>query len=125
MIIVANTERGLLVEVPVMPDGSAGTPSVLAESPLLIGVDGIALDVHGDVYAGIGVQNLVIRVSGDGSVRTVATGEDGLNQPSTLAFGTVESHQQALFVANFSLFSPQPTPGVLTLRVGVPGMPLP
>jgi sugar lactone lactonase YvrE len=88
-------------------------------------VDGIALDVHGDVYAGIGVQNRVIRVSGDGSVRTLATGEDGLNQPSTLAFGTVAGDQQALFVANFSLFSPQPTPGVLKLRVGVPAMPLP
>jgi sugar lactone lactonase YvrE len=124
-IIVANTERGLLVEVPVRPDGSAGIPTVLAESPLLVGVDGIALDVHGDVYAGIGVQNLVIRVSGDGSVRTLATGEDGLNQPSTLAFGTVAGDQQALFVANFSLFSPQPTPGVLKLRVGVPAMPLP
>jgi hypothetical protein len=55
----------------------------------------------------------------------LATGEDGLNQPSTLAFGTVAGDQQALFVANFSLLSPEPTPGVLKLRVGVPAMPLP
>jgi len=30
-----------------------------------------------------------------------------------------------LFVANFSIFSPSPTPGVLKLSVGVPGQPLP
>ena len=36
-IIVANTERGLLVALPIEPDGSAGAPTVLAESPALVG----------------------------------------------------------------------------------------
>lgn len=124
-VIVAITERGLLAEIPVSPDGSAGSPSVLAQSPALVGVDGIALDVHGGVYAGIGFQYLVIRVAHDGTIDTLATAEDGLNQPSTLAFGTAMGDQQSLFVANFSLFSPEPAPGVLKLRVDVPGMPVP
>jgi sugar lactone lactonase YvrE len=124
-VIVANSERGLLVRVPIQPDGSAGTPTVLAESPALIGADGIALDVLANVYVGINPQNTVVRVGDDGSIATLATADDGLNQPSTLAFGTVTGDQQTLFVANFSLFSPSPTPGVLKLRVGVPGMPLP
>lgn len=98
---------------------------MLAESPALVGADGIALDVLGNVYAGVGINNTVVRVGDNGSIVTLATADDGLNQPSTLAFGTSAGDQQTLFVANFSLFSPSPTPGVLKLRVGVPGQPLP
>ena len=124
-IIVGNPERGLLARIPVQPDGAAGTPTLLAESPALVGVDGIALDVHGSVYAGIGFQNLVVRVRDGGVIDTLATADDGLNQPSTLAFGTTAGDQRTLFVLNFSLFSLAPTPGILTLPVGVPGQPLP
>jgi len=124
-VIVANTERGLLVEIPIESDGRAGSATVLAESPALVGADGIALDVLGSVYVGINPQNTVVRVGDDGSIATLATADDGLNQPSTLAFGTTAGAQKTLFVANFSLFSPSPTPGVLKLRVGVPGRPLP
>lgn len=124
-MIVGNAERGLLVEIPILPDGAAGAPRLLAASPLLVGADGIALDVHGDVYAGVGVQNTVVRVRGDGSIETLATGDDGLNQPSTLAFGTGRGDRQTLFVLNFSIFSPEPAPGVLTVPVGVPGQPVP
>ncbi|HEX6328263.1 MAG TPA: hypothetical protein VFZ72_16980 [Jiangellaceae bacterium] len=53
------------------------------------------------------------------------SGEIVVEEPSRLAVATVASDQRALFVANFSLFSPQPTPGVLQRRVGVPAMPLP
>lgn len=116
-IIVANTERGLLVEIPIQPDGGAGGATVLVESPALVGVDGIALDGHGDVYAATGVNNTVVRVADDGSMDTLATKDDGLNQPSTLAFGRGRD-RNTLFVANFSLLSPEPTPGVLRIRVG-------
>ena len=124
-LIVANTERGLLVDIPILPDGRAGAPAVLVESPALVGVDGIALDVHGDVYAATGVAHTVVRVNADGSVDTLATGGDGLDQPSTLAFGTGRSDRQTLFIVNFAFFSPEPRPGVLKLAAGVPGQPVP
>lgn len=124
-IIVANTERGRLIEIPVEANGSAGEATVLEESPALVGADGIALDVHGDVYVASANLYTVVRVGSDGSIETLATEDDGLNQPSTLAFGTGRGDRQSLFVANFSLFSPSPTPGVLKLFVGVPGQPLP
>lgn len=124
-LIVGNAERGLLVEIPIQPDGSAGALTLLAESPALVGADGIALDVHGAVYAGIGVQNTVVRVRGDGSIDTLATANDGLNQPSTLAFGTGMGDRKTLFVLNFSIFSPAPTPGVLKVAVEEPGQPVP
>lgn len=123
-IIVANTERGMLVEIPVRPDGSAGSPIVLAQDDGLVGTDGIALDVHGTIHAATGLFNTVVRVD-DGSVTTLATADDGLDQPSTMAFGTSRGQQQTLFVVNFAVFSDEPDPGVVKLPVGVPGQPLP
>ncbi len=124
-LIVANTERGRLVQIPVQPDGSAGEATVRTESTALLGADGIALDVHGDVYLANSILSTVVRVGSDGLIETLATADDGLNQPSTLAFGTGKGDRQTLFVANLSIFSPTPTPGVLKLSVGVPGQPLP
>jgi sugar lactone lactonase YvrE len=124
-LIVANTERGRLVRIPVGPDGAAGEATVLAESTAMLGADGIALDAHGEVYLASAIHYTVLRVGSDGVIETLATAEDGLNQPSTLAFGTGKGERQTLFVANFSIFSPTPTPGVLKISVGVPGQPLP
>lgn len=124
-VVVANTERGLLVEIPVQPDGSAGEPAVIAESDALFGADGIAFGVHGDLYLVSAAHNTVSRVGDDGAVETLATAGDGLNQPSTVGFGAGRSDNQTLFVANFSLFAPEPTPAVLTLPVGEPGQPVP
>jgi sugar lactone lactonase YvrE len=124
-VIVANTERGMLVAIPIEPAGDAGEPTVLAESRALIGVDGIAFDVHGNVYAAVNGQNTLVAARIDGSIDVLATATDGLNQPSTVAFGTGMRDNQTLFFVNFAVFSPAPTPGVLEVRVGVPGQPLP
>lgn len=123
-VIVGNPERGLLMDIPIEPDGSAGTPTVLAESEDIVGVDGIALDVHGDVYLATGIRNTVVRVRTGGTMETLATAEDGLAQPSTLTFGTGQRDNQTLFVVNFSVFSPEPTPGVLSVPAGQPGQPV-
>lgn len=124
-VLVSNTERGLLVEIPVQRDGSAGEAAIIAESDALFGSDGIAFDVHGNLYVVSAAQNTVARVRRDGAIETLATAGDGLNQPSTLAFGAGRSDNHTLFVANFSLFATDPTPGVLTVPVGKPGQPVP
>lgn len=124
-IIVANTELGLLVEIAVQPDGSAGEPAVIAESDALFGTDGIALDVHGDFYVVSAVHNTVTRVRHDGAIDTLATAGDGSTSPAHWPSGPAGATNQTLFVANFSLFAPAPTPAVLTLPVGEPGQPVP
>jgi sugar lactone lactonase YvrE len=124
-VIVANTERGMLVAIPIKSTGDAGEPTVLAESPALRGVDGIALDVRGDVYAAVNGQNTLVAARIDGSIDVLATAADGLDQPSTVAFGTGTRDHHTLFFVNFAVFSPAPTPGVLEVTVGVPGQPLP
>jgi sugar lactone lactonase YvrE len=124
-LIVSNTERGLLVAIPLEPDGDAGKATVVASSPLLLGGDGIALDAHGNVYCAVNGQNMLAVVRVDGSIDVLATAADGLDSPSSVAFGTGKRDHHSLFVVNFAVGSPEPTPGVLSLSVGVPGKPLP
>ena len=54
---------GRLVRVEIEPDGSAGAISVLAEGLSLLGVDGIAFDVHGNVWAAVIAQSTIVQVS--------------------------------------------------------------
>jgi sugar lactone lactonase YvrE len=123
-IIVANTEQATLVRIPVLPNGTPGEPEVVAEDPALLGIDGIALDVHGAVYAAINAQNAIVRVDGD-EITTVADAGDGINGVSSVSFGTSMGDRMNLFGVNFGVFSPTPTPSFFKVAVGVPGRPLP
>ncbi len=124
-IIVSNTEGARLVNIPVQPDGSAGSPTVMAEGAALFGADGIALDVHGDVFVAVNPQSMLLRVENDGSITSLAAAADGLNNPASLAFGTGMGNRKSLFVTNFAVFSSSPTPALLKVAVGEPGLPLP
>ena len=121
-LVVSNTEGGRLVRITVNPDGSAGLATVLAEGLALLAVDGIAFDVHGDVWAAVIAQSTIVRVSPTGTVTTVATASDGLDWASSIAFG--KDHD--LWAVNFAIGPPGgPGPALLRLAVGVKGQPLP
>lgn len=137
-IYVANTLRGLLVSIPIQEDGSAGVPELIAGDNSnecgfdeLYGLDGIALDVHGMVYALSVIQNTLIRIDpADGTYEVLLTGEDGLFNPASIAFGTGKGDRKSVFISNFALFDfAEPPaslgPAVLKFDVGVPGLPLP
>ena len=123
-VVVTNTEKAMVVRIPVRPDGSAGTPSVVADGPELFGSDGLALDVFGNAYVAVNTQNTLVRLGPGGSLSTLATVADGLDNPASLAFGTSRGDRKNLYITNFSLFSASPTPGLLKAAVGVPGQPL-
>ncbi len=137
-LIVANTEKALLLEVPVLKGGGLGDISVIANlSGLVIDgftfgptmIDGIALDVHGNIYAAIVTGNAIVRVSQDGATAEVlATHDDDLTFPASLAFGTGKGERSSVFVTNLA-FDPYPPflagPGLTKIDVGQPGMPLP
>lgn len=134
---VANTAAGSLIKIPVLPDGLPGTAQVVAgdadcvpPGEELIGLDGIALDVHGDIYAALVIQNMLVKINpDDGSFTTLLTEADGLFNPASLAFGTGKGERQRLFFTNFALLPPEPAaslgPAILSLEVDVPGQPLP
>jgi sugar lactone lactonase YvrE len=111
-LIVANTEKALLLEIPVMRDGDLGDASVVAQ---IVGsgdfgswmIDGIALDVHGNIYAAMVVGSVLVRVSPDGrDMAVVATPADGLDFPASLAFGTGKGERQSVFVTNLACIVP-------------------
>ncbi len=133
-LYVSNTEQGSIVKVPILPNGDAGTPSVVIQDDAIFGIDGIALDVHGDVYAAIIAQSAVRKISLGPNPTVESLGEGGpgspVLDPSSLAFGTGKGKRSTLYVVNFGIFSQAvfgdvARPAVLEFDVGVPGMPLP
>jgi sugar lactone lactonase YvrE len=121
-IVVGNTEQGTLVSVPIEPDRGAGDPVVIADDPAIFGVDGLAVDVAGRIYAAVIAQSTIVRVDGDAIV-TLADADDGINQASSIAFGRGIRDRKSLFGVNFGIFSPAPTPSLFRLPVGAPGAP--
>lgn len=101
--------------------------SVLVEDPALKGMDGIALDRAGTLYAAVNTQDRLATVDRRGRVQVLTEGAP-LDSPSSFAFGTGRGDQHTLYVANFAIVSflsgLPANPGVLSLRVQVPGAPL-
>lgn len=123
-LVVANTEKGLVVTIPVQGD-HPGSPATLASG--LSYPDGLALDVHGAAYVvEIGLSRLV-RLTSSG-IQPLAGPLDGVHFATSLVFGTVAGDQTSVFLANAALPLPfplpnPPGPSVLQLDVGVPGLP--
>jgi sugar lactone lactonase YvrE len=134
-LYVANTSKGLLARIPILKDGSPGTPELVAGNldcgeDELFGMDGIALDVHGNIYALLVLQNKLVRIDPtDGTVTTLLNEDDGLWNPASLAFGTGKGDRKSIYIANFAVLPPEPAnslgAAVLKFDVGVPGLPLP
>jgi hypothetical protein len=126
-LIVANTEGGSLVSIPIESDGSPGPAAVVAEGPDLFGADGIALGVHGNIYVAVNAQSTLLRVAPNGSETLLATAANGLQNPASLSFGTGQGQRKTLFMTNFAFFAPPGTarPAILAAPVGEPGQPVP
>ena len=148
-LFVTNTNKRTIVRIPVAEDGSAGQPAVwktledvpespLFGSPLPVLPDGLALDVHGNLYLTILTRNAVVRVKAeDKKQESIAVlGSPGpvpsapFDTPASLAFGTGAGEQQNLFVTNLGMMAaiiPGPKwPGRALVKVhaGAPGRPL-
>ena len=125
-LFVANTEKAHILRIPVLKDGSSGVPETVAAGPELFPLDGIGLDVHGNIYALVIAQSKLVRVTPEGAITTLATAGDDLDFPASPAFGTGKGERQTVFVTNYAIGPPGgPGPGVLMVDVGVPGLPSP
>jgi sugar lactone lactonase YvrE len=127
-IFVANSTEAQIVRIPVMKDGSAGTPEIFIKDPAqLTPLDGIALDVHGNIYGLVIAQSKLVRIDAESKeITTLATAANGLDFPASLAFGSGMGYRQSVFVTNFAIGPPGGTgPALLNVEVGTPGLPLP
>lgn len=126
-VYVGVTERGSIVTIPIRPDGSAGAPTVWFEQ-LGLAVDGIALDVHGNVYFANPIPSAVYRITTDGTLEALATDTGVIDNPTSVAFGTGRGDKQTLYAVNFSVALGTPLgagPSLVAIDVGQPGMPTP
>lgn len=121
-LTVTNTERHTILAID-------GAKTIHVVTTLAGNPDGVAMDVFGNAYVAINLENEIDRVSPGGSADEVASG-DPLDFPSSVAFGTARGARRTLFGVNFSLseqfgLPPGSGPGVFTVDVGAPGMPVP
>lgn len=133
-LYVTNSEKGMVLRIPVDGHGNAGTSQVLATVSDPIdpnfgppALDGLALDVHGAMYVPVINQSRIVRITPNGAtVEQLAGPGDGLDFPASVAFGTGRGERQSLFVTNFAIGPPGGSgPGLVKLDTDKPGQPLP
>jgi sugar lactone lactonase YvrE len=127
-LYVTNTEKGLILRLPIGVDGSPGEPEILTDDPAVYGPDGLALDVFGNLYVPLVFQDKLVRVDpADGSVTELATIDDGLDEPASLAFSTHKGDRKTVILTNFAVMPEDggAGPALLKIEIGVPGRPLP
>jgi len=135
-LYMINTDKALVVRVRVRPDGSPGQPEVWKEvedvpesvfynsTDFPVMLDGLAFDVHGNIYITVISRMAVVRINADDlSQETIAVyPEIPLDSPASLAFGTGKGGRQNLFVTNLGImggFVPEmewPGPGLVKLE---------
>jgi sugar lactone lactonase YvrE len=145
-LYVINTDQALVVRVPVCHNGQPGQPevwkqvedvpeSIFYQNPFIpLMLDGLALDVHGNVYIAVPSRGAIVRINADDlSQETLAAypGSPLLDAPLSLAFGTGKGERASLFISNGGLSEgivpglPWAGPGLLKIQVGIPVLPLP
>jgi sugar lactone lactonase YvrE len=120
-VYVTNTGTGNVIRVPILPDGSAGVPSVYASGFQL---DDFAIASDGSLFLATQVGNSVIRLFPDGTRITVATAADGLLGDAAVAFGRTPQDAQDIYVVNNGgIFEGLNGPGSIDrFNVGITGL---
>jgi len=145
-LYVINTDKALVVRVPVRHNGRPGPPEVWKQvadvpeslfyaSPFIpLMLDGLALDVHGNVYIAVPSRAAIVRINAaDLSQQTLTAYPVSPlpDAPLSVAFGTGRGERESLFISNGGISGmivpglPWAGPGLLKIEVGIPGLPLP
>jgi hypothetical protein len=121
-IYVSSPNRFELVAIPILCDGEAGPGRVHAVGTPC---DDFAFDVRGNLYCGTDPLNTVVRIAPDGASQTILTAADGLDGPTSLAFGRTRGEQHDLYFTNaaFPFFSTTHRPSLMRVTVDLPGAP--
>ena len=116
-LYVVQTRDNCLLRVPIEEDGAAGEPVMFAER-LESGPDGVALDVHGNIYVTVTRPSQIVKVSpeGDKKILLADPSNELLYLPSNVAFGGPQNRH--LYIAN--LFGQH----ITRLEINEPGLPL-
>ncbi|MEM7350049.1 MAG: hypothetical protein AAF657_04530 [Acidobacteriota bacterium] len=124
-IFIANSSTGDIVGIPLRHNGTAGQAFVEATLPAPQGCDEFAFDILGRIYCTTDPFNTIVRLNRDGSSDILLTAEDGLDGPTSVAFGRRGSNRRNLYITNaaFPIFTTTFRPSLMRLRVNLPGAP--
>ncbi len=125
-LYVSNTEKMLLLRIPVDTAARPGEPEIFVEQT---NIDDFAFDVEGNLYGATHIYNSVVRIASDRSSTIIAQAEEGVIGSTAVAFGQTQSDSTAIYVVtNGGMFLPPPTgvvpANVVRLEVGKTGYPL-
>jgi sugar lactone lactonase YvrE len=124
------SSSGRVLRVPVRRNGTAGEATVLCKHPELRTADGIAFDVLGRLWVVTNGSKVtpdggLWRVATDGDLKMIANDPGWLNYPVMPVFGR-SSSTTTLYVLNGAFYDylNGSAPDIISLQVGVAGLPL-
>ncbi len=125
-LFVDVTDYGRILEIPINPDGTAGSVNIYRQSARLVGIDGFDLDNEGNVYGANLLTSEILKVDPQGNVTVLASKADGISSPTGITLDSPE-HPTSLYFSNFSLpafpfltETNHPAVGKITLSTAVP-----
>jgi sugar lactone lactonase YvrE len=86
-IYTMNTGTGTIWRLEMLPDHKLGTVTKVAESPLLVGADGVVIGAGDTLYATQNFRGTFSKISPTGEITTLIAAGGGLHFPAELAGG--------------------------------------
>jgi putative intracellular protease/amidase/sugar lactone lactonase YvrE len=123
-LFASNTQRQLLIRIPLVGNSTPGTPEVFLTN---VNLDDFAFDVMGNLYGTTHVYNSVIRISPDKQITAIASAAEGVAGSTALAFGRSDRDRDRIYVTtNGGMSLPLPTgiapAQVVQLKVDIEGL---
>ncbi len=101
-LYVDNLDYGNVYRIAVDDRCNPGPLELYASDSQLVGADGMAFDVVGNLYVAVDGQDQLARISPDRKVSVIAQGSP-LDGPSSLVFGSHDSDRTTLYISNFAI----------------------
>ena len=127
-LYVSNTDYGRILRVGIRADKAADV-EVVAESELLQGADGIALDARGTLYVAVNAHDRIATVDRHGELSVYAEGAP-FDAPSSVVFGRDCRGEHTLYLSSFALYRANgfipgtPQPSIQSIPVPFAGLDL-
>lgn len=96
-LYIAKMDEGEIVKYPILADGTAGIPEIIAEG--LLEPDHLEIDEKGNIYVTLFREGSLIRIDPEGKVESICKNEFGY--ATGIAFGKKDFNEEYVFIADY------------------------